>query len=305
MKNRFLKDKVAADIDKHVARVLGDLGTPEPPLRLEIVRDLLELDRQFYSKDDPSVLDQVAHKLRLSGKQVLKRPTLVFDAIKKFDLRALYLPDTKRILVDSDLPKLKHRWAEAHEIGHDLVPWHHEMMLGDTRLTLNPGCHSKLEAEANYAAGRLLFLQGRFEETVRSSSLNLEWIRATAKKYGNTITTTLWRAVEHLLEPALALISCHPIHPPDDWGNSDEVEHFVRSRAFADRFAAIRSEDLFAMVQGYCMQERYRGPLGSREIILPDDNNEDHRFTFETFFNGHRALTLALYAGKRNVVVTV
>ena len=45
-KNRFLSDKTARDIDERVERVLRGLGDPEPPLRLEDVRELLNLDRK-------------------------------------------------------------------------------------------------------------------------------------------------------------------------------------------------------------------------------------------------------------------
>ena len=37
------------------------------------------------------------------------------------------------------------------------------MMLGDTEQTLTPACHQVMEAEANYAAGQLIFLAKRFE----------------------------------------------------------------------------------------------------------------------------------------------
>ena len=74
------------------------------------------------------------------------------DAVQNLSLKALYLPDQKRILLDQDLPLLKHRWNEAHEIGHDIIPWHTGMMLGDTEQTLTPACHQIMEAEANYAA---------------------------------------------------------------------------------------------------------------------------------------------------------
>ena len=33
------------DINEHIARLIRDLGNPEPPLRLEQVRELLKLDR--------------------------------------------------------------------------------------------------------------------------------------------------------------------------------------------------------------------------------------------------------------------
>ena len=168
--NRVLSEKTARDIDQRVARVLRGLGNPEPPLRLEDVRELLDLDREFYTADDPGVIREAINRIRVAGTQVSKRPTLLYDAIKKFSLRALYLPDRKRILLDGSLPILKHRWNEGHEIGHSIIPWHGEVMLGDNVHTLSRDCREQVEAEANYAAGRLLFLRDRFTEEVAHMS---------------------------------------------------------------------------------------------------------------------------------------
>jgi len=37
------------------------------------------------------------------------------------------------------------------------------------------------------------------------------------------------------------------------------------------------------------------GLLGEAELILTDDNDDRHRFHFETFFNQYDALTLGRY----------
>ena len=162
MKNIQLGTRTVADIDAQVVKVLRGLGNPEPPIDLAVVRDLLRLDRQYYSTTDDGLLRETVSKLKVAGLQILMRPTLLREAVQSLSLKALYLPDQKRILIDKDLPKLKHRWNEAHEVGHDIIPWHEGMMLGDTEQTLTPTCHAIMEAEANYAAGQLLFLADRF-----------------------------------------------------------------------------------------------------------------------------------------------
>lgn len=120
--NRFLDERTAADIDGPIARMLRELGQPEPPLRLELVRDILKLDRQFYSSTDDSVLRETVHRLRVGTQQVIRRPSLLLDVVRKRELRALWVPDRRRILIDEELPSSKHRWGEAHEIGHSLIP---------------------------------------------------------------------------------------------------------------------------------------------------------------------------------------
>lgn len=71
LRNSYLNERTASDIDKRVSRILKDLGAPEPPLRLEVVRELLRLDLGYYSSSDQSILTETYHRLIVSGKQVL------------------------------------------------------------------------------------------------------------------------------------------------------------------------------------------------------------------------------------------
>ena len=121
MRNSLLRVHTAQDIDDQVDKVLRDLGNPPPPLSLDDVRALLKLDRGYYSSTKDGLLREVTSKLYIAGKQILARPTLLWEAVKKANLKALYLPDRKQILIDEDLPILKHRWNEGHEIGHSPI----------------------------------------------------------------------------------------------------------------------------------------------------------------------------------------
>jgi hypothetical protein len=87
-----------------------------------VVRELLKLDQEYYSTIGDSLLREVFSRMKVAGQQVLKRPTILGDAVRALSLKALYLPDQRRIIIDQDLPVLKHRWSEAHEIGHDVIP---------------------------------------------------------------------------------------------------------------------------------------------------------------------------------------
>lgn len=270
-------------------------------MRLEYARDLLRLDRKYYSSSDAGVLQEVAHRLTVAGKQVLERPSLLLDAVKRLSLKALYLPDSKRILIDQDLHPMKQRWGEAHEIGHDIIPWHQGLMLGDTTATLRPGCHAHLEAEANYAVGRLLFLQDGLRERVTGRP-NIKVVRELAKDFGNSLTATLWRVVEALDYPAVGAVTCHPHRTGADFDPTSPCRYFLRSRRFAAEFSRVDELQVFAAVRGYAA-DRKGGPLGSSDVVLVDDADQDHVFLFETFCNRYEALTLGLYQSRRPVRV--
>ena len=304
-KNIRLRGRTAHDIDGRIERVLRGLGLPEPPLSLEDVRELLKLDRQFYTANDPSLMREVVSRIRVATTQVAQRPMLLLDAIKKWSLQALYVPDRKRILLDGDLPEKKHRWSEAHEIGHSLIPWHDDVMHGDNRHTLLPHCQEQIEAEANYAAGRLLFLRDRFAIEARDLPPTIASVQSLNVTFANTISSTLWRFVETVgsERPMVALISGHPhiARRPADFNPLQPCRHCIQSPAFAARFGKVTELTLFEAASSYCTAKN-GGPLGSADVILRDDNGDQHVFMFESFYIRYKppavgeALTLGVHA---------
>jgi len=294
VKNRFLDTRTARDIDIQVGKILRGLGNPEPPIELADVFDLLKLDRQYYSTQDDSALREFFSKAVIAGKQIAKRPMLLLDAVRKWDLKALYVPDRKRVLIDSSLHQLKWRWNEAHEVIHSVTEWHQTLLHGDNTFSLSPDCHEQVEAEANYGAGRLLFLQDEFVDFSRSSSPSFALVQLASKRFGNTLTSSMWRLVEALDIPALGIVSQHPRYPDADFDPTDPCRYFIRSRLFEERYSGLTERDCFNIVRSYCSW-RKRGPIGKEEIILRDDRQEEHLFLFEAFHNGHELLTLITY----------
>jgi hypothetical protein len=171
LQNKHLDERTARDIDSKVRKVLRDLGNPKPPLRLEYVRDVLELDRAYYSSTDDGVLHETVHRLKMAGKQVIRRPRLLLEVVKKLELKALWVPDRNRILIDAELPSAKQRWGEAHEIGHSLLPWHEGgFCRGQTR---DSGFKSKaFSIDATFLATSRFDSAKRFPRVIRSDALS-------------------------------------------------------------------------------------------------------------------------------------
>ncbi len=298
MKNRPIDPFAAQDIEDQVDKVLRGLGNPEPPLDLRDVRELLKLDLQFYSSTNTGPLREFVSKVKLGAKQLAMKPTLILDLVRQAGLKALWLPDRKRILIDEGMPDLKMRHTEGHEITHSITPHHRLFLFGDDRETLRTSCHEKLEAEANFGSGQLLFIRGRFVAEAHDLPRTLATVRALAKTFGNTITMTLWRLVEeaHDDEPLFGVISPHPKYLCDDFDPRTPCRYFVESPAFRESFGIVTEVAAFEAIQGYTSWA-HGGSLGEGEVVFVSRDDERHRFHMETFFNRHEALTLGVYLG--------
>lgn len=308
MKDLILPDAIRSKINKRVDRILNDLGNPEPPLKLPEVRRLLELDLGYYRTDDDGFLRKVAHKLLVAGKQVIDRPGLLFDVVTRCGIKALWLPDPRRILIDDTLPKPKHRWAEAHEIVHGVLEWHEPVMRGDSELTLHHDCLEKIEAEANYGAGQLTFLRSRFDTEALDSAPSVKLVMNLSDTFANTKASTLWRVVETLgrEKPLLGIIHYHP-NPRLSAAKFDPrnpCRHFIQSAAFASQFSQVSESAVFDLICSY-IEHRSGGPLGKRILPLTDDNGDGHEFVFETFSLRHQCITLCVHHQRRPLVVGV
>jgi Predicted Zn peptidase len=289
----ILKHSVARKIEQRINRLHNDLGYPAPPIDLDNIRELLEIDKRFYTLDDPHLLNRIAHSMIIAGKRILNRPTRIWEAICKFDIKAVYIPDEKSIFIDDSLPEKKKRWAESHEIGHSLLLWHKDYLHGDPNNSLSISCKAKIEAEANYAAGQILFPAKFFRETLPSEqSITLDYIQKTlSKEFGNSVTSTLWRTVETLETPCFGFISENP-HTIYSTVNDTPTRHFFRSPAFAEYYISVTEEHVWQYVSANCSNKKWK--ILDEEISIKDSNGDSHTFHIETFNLTHYLATFAL-----------
>ena len=284
-----MDDYTAEAIDKRIQKILEEAGISEPPLSLDKVLNFLDLHRSYYDLTDPNLLQEISHRLKVGTFRIK-------DIIGKINLRGLWLPDEKKILISQDVPELKKRWVSAHEVGHKIVPWHKDFIFGDTAETLDPNYHEKIEAEANYAASSLLFLASRFSLEAKDYQLSMASVKVLAKKYGNTITMTLRRFTQYAGEVPMVAIISKP-HWKVNEEEGDLCRYFIPSMAFKKQFNNVTPELVIDQIKEYSTPKS-GGTVGSGEFILLDINSEAHSFVGETFFNRYELLTLIVYAGK-------
>ena len=83
MKSILIDGHEAEDIGSQVQKILSGLGNPKPPLRVDDALELLRLDRGYYSSANQGAIREYVSRMMVAGKQLIKRPTLLLDVIKK------------------------------------------------------------------------------------------------------------------------------------------------------------------------------------------------------------------------------
>lgn len=296
------------DIDAQIARILRDLGNPQPPLKLSDVRALLKLDLQYYRSTDPGILTELAHQFTLLARKTI--PDIgkhLATALSKSKLNSFWVPTSRRILLDETVPEPKHRWIESHEISHSVTDWHKSFLLGDNHHTIDPICLATIEAEANYGAGRLLFLCDRFASEARDLPANFSSVKELHKRYGNSIVSTFWRLVEARdpMHPVFGMISIHPLFPEIGAHDGEEPwRYFIRSEAFRTQFPSIAPDQVYEVISKHC-SNRKRGPIFEATEVIQNAIGDPWEFYIECFSNSYTVLTLGVAKQKRGTVIAL
>jgi len=279
------------DIEKAAWKTLKEAGIVEPPVRIEAILQHLELDRDFYDLEDPTLLRRFWHKVKVQGHQLSR-------IIQKIKLAAVWLPNETRILIDVSLPSPKQEWASFHDSIHRILEWHRPFFLGDTAQTLDPDYQEILENEANYGASALMFCGPIFTKEACDTTKDWPSVEALANRYKKSLTTTLRRYVEHSHAHPMAMLvgtAYWDIKPADQ---AERWRYFVRSKKFADQFRNVTPEKVLHALDNNCDMRR-GGPVADFTFSLSDDNGVLHEFHVESFYNTHDILTLCVHFGKR------
>jgi len=287
------------EIQRSAERTLRDAGLTEPPLSVERLLEHVNLYRDYYDLSDPGFLDRAKHKLTIHGRRLV-------EIVNKVRLRAVLLFDENRICIDNDLPRIKRPWASCHETGHRILPWHKPFFYADTAETLDPAYQAALEEEANYAAARLLFLGDRFARDARDVQPTVAGVKALAKRYATSLTTTLRRYVEQGPDIAMAMLVSTPAWQARPADQEHRWRYFVQSARFQRLFPGLSADALRQLVDGEARQQR-GGTVAEFGFGLIDARGDRHEFHAWTFHNQHYLLTLAVEEeriAERRIVIT-
>lgn len=178
-----------------VAGAEGVLPTPLDDLieasKIKCTDDLLSFKESFISK-----FPKIAQEIFNSGIQKVKGVA---------DLRE------RAICIPSYLSGKKVLFPKAHELGHQIIPWHNINGQGyvDNQLTLSRDVENGFDLEANFFAQEVIFPTKLFRSDARDFKASFDAIIMLSDRYGATIQSTMWKYIEEQDEKIL-LVPYYP-----------------------------------------------------------------------------------------------
>lgn len=151
--------------------------------------------------------------------QTLSDRAKSFFKSAKQKLRGIADLREKATYVPRDKNAGRERFAKAHELGHQVIPWHEiDPAYPDDEESLSSDAKGIFEQEANFFGAETIFQGDRFRTLVRDFKPNFDAIFALADQHEASRHATAWRFVEEQDE-AIALLQYYPTRAVDNEGN--------------------------------------------------------------------------------------
>ncbi len=197
-------------------------------------------------------------------------------------------------LVDLNQPEPRARLTKAHEIGHQVIPWHQTAFQLDDEERLLGQTHDQLEREAYLAGGNLIFQGGHFWRRALDYQVSMGTPVALAGEYGASLHATIRYYVLHHPDPVAVLVAGRYLKSNGSvpvWESVDSPSFLARFGMLAGRMAGqmmITGGD--GQVLGDIATKAMSGAeIAAKDVIIPDINGERCLFAAEAFYN-HRNL---------------
>jgi hypothetical protein len=179
-----------------------------------------------------------------------------------------------------------------------LIPWH---SVGrdcvDTDKTLAPEIKDTFEAEANLFASEVIFQGGLFTDKVRDYTPSFNAIFTLADQHGASRQATLWRFTETYDLPIASLT-----YYRSDWNQQFRLWKPVGSERFVSKFGDIQLPQTLETNHPWTTAKS--DEIASGDIRLADLSGKQHRFIWQSWWNGHALFVLIRARPKISLALT-
>jgi hypothetical protein len=283
------------EIDRRVGRLLREAGAryrfPTP------VDDIIAAQRLRMARDDDSLF---------APNVLAAAPAFLQEKLRSFQHKLLAVLDRRERLVhvEPDGLEVQKRFWSCHEVGHDLCPWHPEPHYVDGWAQLAPGVRERFEQEANYAAARLLFQQGVFDEVARGQPPGVAAVDELATRFGSSKHAAFRQYVETNLHSVAGIVLGRSPTGTNASGYRFRVKQVFASHPFIQHYAWLDSppatldaSEYPQLASAWDELRRHDSPVQGSLAVISRTGEVEH-LRFELFSNTYN-LFLLLVAYRR------
>lgn len=259
------------DIRIEVQRLLDACEVDGPPTPVERLLEYRKLSRE---EKHIGILGQVFRSIRRVGRKILGL----------LDVPARY------IAVDPDLHPKRQSFLTYHEIGHDALPWHREILVVTSEWDLSHHVRTIFEAEANRFAGHAIFQLEHMATGYRGRRLRMADLGALAASYRASLSATARQYVIVQDLPAALLVG----KPTGSEGaRGIRFCDGVANDAFAEEFGRRLLGSGVRPPHGLCaaINEPGCNPV-EMELHVQDLNGQQRILIADALFTTHEVLIL-------------
>jgi hypothetical protein len=199
----------------------------------------------------------------------------------------------RAIVFRNSLPIQKQNWGKLHEIGHEFLPWHRQLLYYCPLLWLPAHVLDQLEAEADIFAAETFFFGSQFIKLAAGGDFGLHTAKQLADQvYGTSYHATFMHYVEESGVPCCLLVwkpveEDNSLRPP----NQLQLHYYVPSTEFCGHVQPGMTTDDEELLK---ILNDPPNDVVKHEVQLDLGQGESKVAKAESFSNSYNVFTLIL-----------
>jgi hypothetical protein len=223
----------------------------------------------------------------LFGRAKRKLTAIATAAFKK--IRGILDVKGRLVWVDPDLHRHRRVFVKLHELGHDVIKWHHDLFVITSENDLRPDIRKVFESEANRFAAECTFQVDDMAKAHRGRQLDIGDLCALASQYNASLTATARHYVSIQDLPVALLLGKVEI---DSHGSpAIRFSYGFANDAYARQFGRHFSVIGFPSDHPACAAVTSASPVVV-PLTMCDMRGDDRSLTAGTLYNTYETLTL-------------
>ncbi len=175
------------------------------------IDDLVEVAKISEINSTDELRNNFVSSLKSNAQEIFINALQKIRGLADLRERVIYVPKTSN--------PVRNIFPKAHELGHQVLPWHNiDPSYLDDDMTLSQDVKNLFEREANFFASEIIFQGKYFRKKARDYTASLPAVFKLADMHGASVQATIWRYVEEQDE-AVAVVMYYPTDTLDEYGN--------------------------------------------------------------------------------------